>query len=194
MSTDLENQRQLALSRGVALLPDLEPGVADQVMEDLAGLALSNPPHIPMLIKSFGGLTDDGFALAHFIENDLGVPIHADVAYSHSASTYAMLCCAKRVGRHDSHFVLHHQTVGVEGLQYHPDTYDEIWDALRAEQHGVYRRQVQFYMRKLQKPEKDAVKILNAGSAAANNQIDATKALELGILTEIAKKNEEEPP
>ncbi len=162
-------------------------------MEDLAGLALTKPDYIPMLIKSFGGDTDEGFELAHFIEFDLGVPVHATVAYSHSASTYSLLCCAKRTGRPSSHFVLHHQTSMMQ-TQYNPREFDNDVDAWKLDNHATFQRQLSFYMRKLNISEAKAAQILADGSASINNRTDAETALELGILTEIKVETQNEPP
>lgn len=187
-------QRELFMSRGTAFLPDLEEGVANLVIEDLCKLALAQPDHIPMVIKSNGGITDDGFVLAQFIEFELGIPVHARVlGYCHSAATYALLSCPRRIGYSYSTFVLHHQTSGVQ-LRYNPDDFDAEVEAWKKENHAIFHQQLDFYMQKLGKTQEEAREILDAGSAGLDNEIDAHKALDLGILTEIAQKEKEPPP
>jgi|GEM_PF-7067969 len=193
MYQNVEKQRGLLMSRNTAFLPDIEEGVANMVIEDLSQLAMGDPEFIAMVIKSNGGITDDGFVLAQFIEHELGIPVHARVlGYCHSAATYPLLCCEMRTGYSHSKFVLHHQTTSMQ-TRYDPDTFDAEVDSWKKENHATFQQQLNFYMQKLGKSQEEAREILDAGSAGVNNEINAQKALKLGILTEIAQ-NEKEPP
>ncbi len=192
MQQNTEKQRDLFMSRNTAFLPDLEPGVANLVIEDLSTLALSKPRFIPLVIKSNGGISDDGFMLAQFIEHELDIPVHARVfAYCHSAATYPLLCCTERIGYEYANFVLHHQTTGIQ-TDYGND-YDKVVKGWQEENHRLHQQQISFYSKKLGLNRNRTEKLLQEGSESTNNKIDAERALDLGILTTVVKHKKGSP-
>jgi ATP-dependent protease ClpP protease subunit len=176
--------RQYYLSRDTVFLPDIDKGVAAQVISDLAHLAIKKPDSIALVISSDGGITNDGFAISQFIEFSLNVPVHAEVIGAcYSAATYPLLCCKKRVGNELTTFVLHHQTSGIT-IKYDADFKKNARGWVK-DNEEIHRRQVRFYSQKLGISKKDVRAMMLRGSAATNYKLSAKAALKLGLLTKI---------
>ena len=181
---DIETLRNFYMARNCVFLAKIDRESTGEVIADLARVALTNPEHIDLVICSSGGVTDMGFAIAQFIEYELRIPVHARVfGMCHSAATYPLLSCKKRVGNELSTFVIHRQTTSIE-IDY-SNNCAEVVAGWQAENEATHKRQLRFYSRKLKKSVREVELLLNRGSAPTNNELSAKEALELGLLTEV---------
>lgn len=181
--TDIKSKlRAMYLARNEAFLSEVDHEHVDQVICDLIKLA-HNQTEVTLVISSPGGVTDAGFRLAQFIEQELSVPVIGRVwDQCSSASTYALLCCAKRSAHPQATFVLHRQTSSIE-MEY-TDDFKKRVDEWVADNAAIHSRQVDFYSRKLQLPQNKVEEILVRGTGV-NSQLSATEALEIGLINSI---------
>ena len=178
--------REFYMKQNTVFLPEIEMGTAGHVIDDLAQIALINPKHIDMVICSPGGITKGGFAVAEFIEFELGTPVHARVlSKCHSAATYPLLACKKRIANEMASFVLHRQTSSIT-LEYSSNFNADV-DGWKVENITTHNKQLQFYSKKLGLSVKEVKKYLDSGSSRTNNELTADQALKLGLLTEVRK-------
>ncbi len=183
---DLAAVREYCLSQNGVFLPDIEEGVAGQVIADLARRALEKPKFIPLVICSAGGLTDAGFAIAQFIEFRLTVPVHAEVfGICNSAATYPLLCCERRVANELVTFVIHRQTSTI--TLGHSADFKKNVDGWEADNAALHTKQVRFYSRKLGISTEVAEQLIDRGSSVTSNELSAQEALKLGLLTKVRK-------
>lgn len=176
--------REFYLGRGEVFLGEIDPEHVDQVIEDLVRLKKIKDD-ITLVISSPGGYTTAGFRLAQFIEQELSTELTARVwGQCSSASTYALLCCKKRIAHPQATFVLHRQTAGIE-LQYNLDFKQRLkeWERENIQTH---RQQIEFYSRKLNLSKKAVEKILLRGMGF-DAELSVKQARKLGLITTIAK-------
>jgi ATP-dependent protease ClpP protease subunit len=185
-SQELDAMRDFYLYKKTVFLPDIDEGIVGVVISDLARLAADEPDFINLAISSNGGITDDGFTIAQFIEFELGIPVHAQVfGVCDSAATYPLLTCKKRTGNELTTFVLHHQTAGIT-TPYGAD-FEKTATGWVEDNKKIHQKQVRFYSQKLGLPAKEAEAIMLRGSAGTNNKLSAQDALNIGLLTEVTK-------
>jgi ATP-dependent protease ClpP protease subunit len=186
--TQTEALRRFYKEQGSVFLPDIEHGVDEQVISDLADTATHKPDHINLVINSNGGLTSKGFAIAQFIEFELTIPVHAYVSgVCYSAATYPLLCCKKRTANELSSFIIHRQTTSIT-IDY-GEKFDSELEDWKKESEKLHQKQIWFYAKKLNISPKKTEDLLSFGSKSIDNRITAKEALKIGMPTDIVKMN-----
>ncbi|MEL6803507.1 MAG: ATP-dependent Clp protease proteolytic subunit, partial [Bacteroidota bacterium] len=155
-----------------------------QVITDLMQLSQSQE-ELTLVIQSQGGVTDAGFGLAQFIEQELEGRVTARVwGECSSAATYPLLCCDRRIAHPQATFVLHRQTTGLE-IEY-TDDFEEKLAQWRRQNEATHQRQIDFYAQKLGLKPKQVEEILQKGMGI-DADMTAKQAKELGIITKIVR-------
>ena len=140
---------------------------------------------LTLVISSPGGVTQAGFDLAQFIEQELDSHVTARVwGRCNSAATYALLCCKNRIAHPNAVFVMHRQTTSME-MEY-TDGFSKKLEEWRRDNEFIHQRQIDFYSRKMKLSKPRVVKLLNRGMGI-DAELSASEAFELGLINEIKK-------
>lgn len=176
--------RNFYLNRQEVFLGKVDSAHIDEVIADLIRLTSNGEGEVTLVITSSGGDTEAGFRLAQFIEQELIVPVTARIwGKCHSAATYPLVCCKKRIAHPQSTFLLHRQDSGIE------TSFDKKFSGRikewKSHCKNIHQHQVDFYSRKLGLKKKKVEKILLNGTRI-DGEMSAVQAIELGLITEIS--------
>lgn len=175
--------QELYRSRDEVFLGEIDRNHVAEVIDQLADLKRQGKP-LCLVISSPGGVTNAGFDLAQFIEQELQSEVDARIwGRCSSAATYALLCCKKRIAHPEAVFVIHRQTSSIE-LEY-TDNFENRVEEWRRSNAFTHQRQIDFYARKLKLDAEKVVALLDKGMGI-DAELSAKEALELGLITEIS--------
>jgi ATP-dependent protease ClpP protease subunit len=181
--TSLEQLEAFYRNRDEVFLGEITYEHVETVITQLLEHKLQEKP-LKLVICSPGGVTNAGFDLAQFIEQELESDVTARVwGRCSSAATYTLLCCRSRVAHPQARFVIHRQTTSLE-IEY-TDTFKEKIAEWERDNAFTHQQQIDFYSRKLNCEPDKVVKLLDRGMGL-DCYISATEALELRLITDIS--------
>lgn len=184
MTQERDVLREYYRDRGEAFLGEVDSAHIEQVIADLVLLS-QRQEEVTLVISSPGGVTEAGFRLAQFIEQEFKTPLTARVwGQCSSAATYVLLCCKKRIAHPQSTFVLHRQTASIE-LDYTDDFKHRVKEWL-SDNKATHHQQLIFYSRTLRLKKKEVEKLLLRGMGI-DAALSAVQALKLGLITDITQ-------
>ncbi len=180
--TQLEQVEAFYRNREEIFLGEINYEHVGDVITRMIEYHLQNKP-LKLVICSQGGVTNAGFELAQFIEQELQSEVSARVwGQCSSAATYALLCCKSRMAHPQATFVIHRQTTSLE-VEYTDVFKDKIAEWER-DCEFTHQRQVDFYSRKLSMASEQVIELLDRGMGL-DCSISAAQAKEMGLITEI---------
>jgi ATP-dependent Clp protease protease subunit len=179
------NSDALMRRRTVILQGAIRSQNTKEIAERLMALQVQSNRPITLMINSGGGSVYAALDLCDLITHVLVAPVHAvAVGNCHSAATFIMLHCEKRMCTPHSRFIIHSGTMNGVSLRMDETTEKNLSDLLRDSQSAT-EMIVRMYMRKLKMGKKQVQALINRGDQDFNNALSAQEAMKIGLIQHI---------
>lgn len=173
--------------RTVSIIGDIEDRVIGNAMGRLLRLQLQSSDPITLVINSPGGSRFPALELHDVIRYGLSAPVRAIVVgQCHSAATFILLACEKRLAMPHARFIIHSGRYGAS-IRNDELSLSKI-DRLTSEIQKGAADVIRFYAERMGRTTMQVKELIARGDEQFDNEMTASEALEVGLITEIVKE------